>query len=80
MNFSIFRFVNIPVFIISFAFGIFAVYITLPDTRKIVVYPSPDNVDVTQYKDKANNCFKFQEKKVKCPTNESSIFKTPVQT
>lgn len=73
------RYVNIPVFLISFAFGMFAIYVTMPDTRKILVYPSPDNVDIVQYKDKADNCFRFQETKVKCPVKSSDISKTPVQ-
>jgi hypothetical protein len=73
------KYINFTVFIISFAFGMFAVYITMPDTRQIYVYPSPDNIDIIQYKDKANNCFKFQQTKVKCPAKESDISKTPVQ-
>jgi hypothetical protein len=73
------KYINIPVFIVSFAFGIFAVYVTLPDTRKILVYPSPDNVDIMQYKDKANNCFRFKETKVKCPTKEGAASNIPVQ-
>ena len=74
------KYVNIPVFIISFAFGIFAVYTTLPETKKIIVYPSPENVSHIQYKDKANHCFKFKETKVTCPKKTSDIFKIPVQT
>ena len=73
------KYINFPVFIISFAFGMFAIYITMPDTRKIMVYPSPDNVDIIQYKDKAGNCFQFKENKVQCPTKESDISKTPLQ-
>jgi hypothetical protein len=73
------KYINFPVFIISFAFGMFAIYVTMPDTRKIMVYPSPDNVDVIQYKDKAGNCFHFKENKVQCPTKESDISKTPLQ-
>ena len=61
------KYINIPVFLASFAFGVFAVYITSPDTKKIIVYPSPDNVDVTQYRDKAGNCFQFQQTKESCP-------------
>jgi len=74
-----FKYINFPVFIISFAFGMFAVYVTMPETKKIMVYPSPDNVDIIQYKDKAGNCFRFQETKVKCPAKESDISKTPLQ-
>ena len=73
------KYINFPVFIISFAFGMFAVYVTMPETKKIMVYPSPDNVDIIQYKDKAGNCFRFQETKVKCPVKESDISKTPLQ-
>jgi hypothetical protein len=74
------KYINIPVFIISFAFGIFAVYTTLPDVKKIIVYPSPENVSHIQYKDKANQCFRFEEKKISCPKKSSDIFKIPAQT
>jgi hypothetical protein len=77
---SITKYINIPVFIISFAFGIFAVYTTLPDTKTIIVYPSPENVPHVQYKDKANHCFHFEEKKVACPVKTTEIFKIPIQT
>jgi hypothetical protein len=73
------KYVNIPVFLISFAFGVFAVYVTLPDVKKIMVYPTPENIDYIQYKDKANNCFRFRESKVKCPIQEKMISEVPVQ-
>ena len=74
------KYVNIPVFILSFAFGMFAVYVTMPDTKKIIVYPSPDNVDIFQYKDKAENCFQFKQTSVSCPANSNDISKIPAQT
>jgi hypothetical protein len=77
---SIFKFIRLDVFILSVAFGLFAVYITMPDTRKIYVYPSPENVGVLQYKDKTNTCFSFKPKEVTCPTDESEISKVPVQS
>ena len=76
---GIFKYINIPVFIISLAFGIFAVYITMPDTRKIFVYPTPENVQVLQYKDKTNTCFSIKQELVDCPKNESEISKIPPQ-
>lgn len=71
---------NILAFILSFAIGIFFIYTTLPDQHKIMVYPSPDNVDHIQYKDKADNCFTFQQTKTQCPADKASIMKVPIQT
>jgi hypothetical protein len=74
------KYINIPVFIISLAFGFFAVYITMPDTRKIYVYPTPENVAVLQYRDKTGTCFSFQQTEVKCPKNENEITLIPAQS
>jgi hypothetical protein len=48
--------------------------------RKIYVYPSPENVDILQYRDKTNTCFQMKQKEVKCPKSEKEIFKVPVQS
>jgi hypothetical protein len=74
------KFINIPVFLISLAFGLFAVYITGPDNRKIIVYPTHENVDSIQYRDKASNCFSLEENEVECPSDASKISKLPVQS
>ena len=76
---SIFKFINIPVFIVSLAIGIFIVYVSTSETRTIYVYPTPENIDLIQYRDKANNCFSIQHEEVKCPANEADISKVPVQ-
>ena len=68
------KYINIPVFIISLIIGIAMVYITMPDNRKIYVYPTPENISVLQYKDKTDTCFTFQQKEVACPKNEKYIF------
>lgn len=68
-----FKFINFPVFILSLAFGMFAVYVTMPDTRKIFVYPTPENAHVLQYRDKTNTCFSFKQEEVACPKNEKDI-------
>ena len=52
----------------------------MPDTRKIYVYPNPENIDVLQYKDKTDTCFQFKQNEVACPKNDSEITKTPVQS
>lgn len=73
------KYINIPVFIISLAVGIFFVYLFVPDNRTIYVYPTPDNVDIVQYKDTVGNCFYFKQEKVKCP-KDSEIKTIPPQS
>jgi hypothetical protein len=34
------------------------------------MHPTPDNIDKYQYKDKADNCFSYQMKEVKCPAEQ----------
>jgi len=75
----IFDYISMPVFVISFCIGIFFVYVTGQDQKTIYVYPNPENAMKIQYIDKADNCFAFEGKEVKCPTNESLIKTTPVQ-
>lgn len=60
-------------FLISLAIGIFLVYITNPPQTVIHVYPTPDNINDIQYKDKLNNCFQYQSQQVTCPNNEDEI-------
>ena len=68
------KYINIPVFIISLIIGIAMVYITMPDNRKIYVYPTPENINILQYKDKTDTCFTFQQKEGECPKTEKDIF------
>jgi hypothetical protein len=73
------KFINIPVFAISFAIGVFVIYyIGFNQMRKIYVYPTPDNIDALQYKDHANNCFTVKHTPVQCPIDGSQTHKIPV--
>jgi len=69
-----------PVFIVSFAVGLFFVYILGPDIKTVYIYPNPENVDKMLFKDKADNCFSFNEEIVDCPSNKSLISSIPIQT
>jgi hypothetical protein len=51
----------------------------MDDTRKIYVYPTPENVSKLQYRDKANTCFSMTQTEVKCPKDESKITKIKAQ-
>jgi hypothetical protein len=72
------KYINIPVFIISLALGLFFVYVYQADKRVIYVYPKPDNVDYIQYKDATGTCFNVKQSEIKCPA-EKDISKIPAQ-
>jgi hypothetical protein len=77
---SLSKFLNVKLFLLSFAVGVFAVYVlNNNDKRKIIVHPTPDNIDKIQYRDESENCFQFKQTEVNCPTKEDSIHKIPIQ-
>lgn len=73
------KYIDVKIFLASLAFGLFAVYVTVPSDKKIYVYPNPENVEVLQYRDKTGTCFSFQQKEVACPKDESKIEKIKPQ-
>jgi hypothetical protein len=77
---SLSKYINVPVFILAVIIGIVVMYVTMPDTRKIFVYPSPENIDILQYRDKTGSCFTMKQTEIPCPKNEKDIAKIPVQT
>lgn len=76
----IFKYISLPIFLISFAIGIFFVYILGPEKKEIYIYPTPENIDRILFKDDTNTCFEFEQVEVKCPKNDSDISTIPVQT
>ena len=74
------NYISIPVFLLSFAVGVFFVYILGPEIKTVYIYPTPENVDKVLFKDKADNCFRFEEQVVDCPKDESLISNIPMQT
>ena len=73
------NYISLPVFLISFAVGLFFVYVIGPESKTIYIYPSPENYMKTQYKDNAGQCFQFKPVETQCPINPLSIKSVPIQ-
>ena len=74
------KYISIPIFVLSFLFGLFAVYmLNHGEMRKIYVYPTPENLEKIQYQDGTDTCFEFKQMEVKCPANDSLLSKLPIQ-
>lgn len=73
------KYISLPIFLISFAIGLFFAYILGPESKNIYVYPSPENYMNIQYKDNVNQCFEFKPLETTCPINPLSIKTVPIQ-
>ena len=74
-----FKYISFKVFLVSLSIGLLFSYLSAPEPTIIHVYPTPDNAGHMEYIDKANNCFKFDAKEVKCPSDKSLIKNIPIQ-
>ena len=64
--------------LLSFAFGIFIVYILKPSPIVIIKYPNIENAGKIIYKDRNGSCFIYETKEVDCNKNESRIRAFPL--
>tara|TARA_B110000261_G_scaffold161343_2_gene202600 strand:+ start:936 stop:1175 length:240 start_codon:yes stop_codon:yes gene_type:complete len=60
---------NVFAFIVSFCLGIFYVYISSPTPNIVMKFPSPYNTGKVIYKNKAEECYKYNHEKVDCDSN-----------
>jgi len=70
------KYISFPIFLLSFAIGLFFTYIRGVDMKVIYAYPTPENTQKYLYKDAADNCFKYNPVEVKCTKNTKNI---PIQ-
>ena len=70
----------LPVFLFSLSIGLLFVYLSEPTPTVIYVYPTPDNVNEIEYKDRVGNCFTFEANEVPCPSDTSQIHSIPIQS
>jgi len=75
----LFDYISLPIFLISFSIGLLFVYLLGPEIKTIYVYPTPENVDKLMFKDKADNCFQFEQEDVECPNDLTQITEIPIQ-
>ena len=64
---------------VSFIVGIVYIYLIGPEQKNVTVYPTPENIDETQYKDKTGQCFKYESKKTECSLFPQNIKILPFQ-
>ena len=74
----IFKVINIKFFLISFFIGLLYIYYE-NDKKKVYIYPTLHNYNELEYRDKANNCFNYNIKEVKCPSKKTDIYTIPIQ-
>ena len=75
----IFSQISIKWFLLSFSLGLLLVYCTMPNPEIIVKYPTPDVTNKMVFTDDTNNCYKFNTKEVKCPSDIKKISNFPIQ-
>lgn len=63
------NFIDLKVFLIALAVGILYVYVSDDYKKVIILYPTPHNKDKYLYRDKANNCFKYELEETNCPVS-----------
>ena len=73
------KYINIKLFLWSLFLGIFFAYITGPQQQIILVYPTPENKDKLIYKDKSDNCYRYEAMEVQCPKDKKKISKYEIQ-
>lgn len=62
-------------FFVSFALGMFYVYISSPKQRIVIKYPTPYNAERIYYQNDDGICYKYKAEEVKCT---SSAFDQPI--
>ena len=76
MNF--FKIINLKFFLLALFIGLIYMYFN-DDRKKIIIYPTTSNFNKIEYKDRADNCFKYNLKEVKCPAKKTTIKNIPIQ-
>jgi hypothetical protein len=74
-----FKYIDFRVFLLSLLVGLLYIYVAEEHKKSVIVYPTPDNINENQYKDKSNNCFSYNLKEVKCPLDDNLLHSIKIQ-
>lgn len=75
---KLFNIVQFFPLLLSFAFGIFIIYILKPSPLVIMKYPNLENAGKLVYRDRNGTCFMYETKEVDCNKNEARIRAMPL--
>jgi hypothetical protein len=73
------KYIDIRYFIVSLAIGLFYIYVSDEHKQVIIMYPTPDNKDEYQYKDKTDSCFTYDLNEVSCPNDVNQYHQIKIQ-
>jgi len=65
-------------FFVSFAIGIFLVYIFHPPPDVVMKFPSPYNAGKVTYKDSHDSCYQYKADMVECPVDRNNVRPQPL--
>lgn len=65
--------VRVNYLVVSFAIGMFFVWMQSKERKKVYVFPSPDTVENVQYTDSSGMCFTYKQEHVPCPADKKKI-------
>ena len=60
------KYISLPLLIISFLIGILHAYFNGSKKQIVFVYPTTDNINKLQYRDKGDICFNISANKTNC--------------
>jgi hypothetical protein len=73
-----FEMIRLKPFLAAFAIGVAFVYITKPEARIVIKFPSPHNAGKVVYRDDKNQCYMYRADKETCPVDTKKIKPQPV--
>ena len=75
----LFKYIDFKIFIVALSIGLFYTYVTDDYKKVIILYPTPENIQEYQYKDKSDNCYTYDLNEVNCPDDENKYQTVKIQ-